>query len=546
MATQAQITINGVAGSNVDLPLNTLVQLNNNGAGGETTYEWTLISQPTGIPNATLSSTSIQAPTFTPNKEGTYLLQLVVNKGLSDEKTDLVVAAVRELETHNRIPALGETTEAGVTEGWAVNAVNEILQRVTRLTDAGMFVAHASEALVAGNVVHMSGTYTLASGLPGERKVASVNKALATVQEYTDGPLGVVISDTHGNSSIASGDLCRVMIVGALPSYNLGAGGTAGDPVYVDDTGSLSLTAGTYVRSVGDIALDHGDNTYDISISAASSTLPTGAAGGDLSGFYPNPTVVKIQGKSVDVPAAGYAFYNSGTSTVKWQNLDLTASTYITGPLPYTKGGTGLATPGITSQVLLGNPAGPTWGQVDQAQIATGAVVESKIGTGAVTAGKIGTGAVTADKIGAGAVTPSKVATAFSYNYIEAGSQTGVIGYQTLGSVTATTTGGFFKIAVQPSSAGESFFFLANNPNASTNFEYYVQVTVAGPTNRSYTYMTLVNKNTSNISLHVPSIADVFTAGSYTVTLKAALPVSGGNAVGSISWGRMVLVMYEP
>ena len=55
--TQALITVNAVAGSNTDLPINTLVQLNNTGNGGEITYAWSILDQPPGTADA-LSSTN--------------------------------------------------------------------------------------------------------------------------------------------------------------------------------------------------------------------------------------------------------------------------------------------------------------------------------------------------------------------------------------------------------------------------------------------------------------------------------------------------------
>src|SRR5262245_63840027 len=100
--TQALITINGSPGADIDLPIDTLVQLNNTGTGGELTYKWSIVSQPPGTLDA-LSATNIQNPTFTPKKEGSYLIQLIVNESLGTEKRDRTIAAVRHIKSNSRI-----------------------------------------------------------------------------------------------------------------------------------------------------------------------------------------------------------------------------------------------------------------------------------------------------------------------------------------------------------------------------------------------------------------------------------------------------------
>lgn len=265
MATRAEITVNGVAGSNDDVTLAALVQLNNNGLGDEATYEWTLLGQPSPL-DTVLSSTSIQAPTFTPTKEGSYLLQLVVNKGLPDEQSDRVIVAVRELETRNRIPAAGETTENNGTTGWANTAVDQILQRVTRFVDDGVLVGTAGQAgLVPLDVVYAADVTTIATGLPGQREVPLWQRASAATSSTVLSLLGVVLGGVDGNPAPAAGALVRVAVLQLLQSVPLGTTGlTAGTPVYVDDLGRLSATSGTTIRQVGSVLDDMGAGNYGI------------------------------------------------------------------------------------------------------------------------------------------------------------------------------------------------------------------------------------------------------------------------------------------
>src|SRR3989304_312459 len=125
---QSLIKVNAVVGSATNLPINGPAQLDNQNGGGETTYTWSILDQPEGTIDS-LSSTSIQNPTFTPKKEGSYLVRLIVNQGQPDEQRNAVVCSVRQLKTLRRIPAAGETIEADTARGWATD-VNRFLTDV--------------------------------------------------------------------------------------------------------------------------------------------------------------------------------------------------------------------------------------------------------------------------------------------------------------------------------------------------------------------------------------------------------------------------------
>jgi len=245
--TQALITVNAVAGSNTDLPINTLVQLNNTGTGGETTYAWTILDQPAGTTDA-LSSGTIQNPTFTPNKEGTYLIQVVVNAALADEKTNRVVCVVRQLKTRIRVPAAGETTEADVSRGHATDA-NAALRLIdTMRADPGIVVAQLGYGAVAKEVVYFNGIAVIKSGLPGQETVPVV--ALATSvgpvpADAATATFGMVLSAVDGGA-LTIGKLAYVRLFGLVLAVTVGGAPADETVVYLGAAGALN-TAGSRV-----------------------------------------------------------------------------------------------------------------------------------------------------------------------------------------------------------------------------------------------------------------------------------------------------------
>src|SRR5882724_8587422 len=144
MAT-AVVKVNGVAGSNFDLPINTVVNLSNSDNTGATTWSWSILSQPPGTTDG-LTGGSTSTPTFTPKKEGSYLIKLDVNGG-GGGLSDTQVCAIKFLKTRLRAPAAGETGQQDAVHGWETERYT-IDQRIDNLyaSEFGIVVGVAGQA----------------------------------------------------------------------------------------------------------------------------------------------------------------------------------------------------------------------------------------------------------------------------------------------------------------------------------------------------------------------------------------------------------------
>jgi len=218
-----------------------------------------------------------------------------------------------------------------------------------------------------------------------------VNTGTLTLPTATDTLVGRTTTDTLTNKTLTS----PVITSGTINGASLITGTTSINTTGTIASGAISTTGGLIVKGTGAasnlVTLNNGANTFAVNIKApdalASSVTwilpvvdgtsgqvlstngsgsfswatsgngsPTGAAGGDLAGTYPNPTL-----STTGVSGGAYAKVTVDTkgrvtagSTLVSGDLPAVPVALIAGTLPVGNGGTGAAS-FTTNGVVLGN-----------------------------------------------------------------------------------------------------------------------------------------------------------------------------------------------
>lgn len=164
----------GVAGeSRQDLDLLTAVTLSNADDTGVRVWRWSLVSKPPSS-TAALSVTTGPVSSFTPDIEGSYLLELQVNGGLAGERQRLIAAV---LDGNGfRFPAFGEGTEFnadGNADGYGP-ALDGILRGVATTRT----IADWKESCRLATAAALPANSTSGGPGPGKRLIGNANGAL--------------------------------------------------------------------------------------------------------------------------------------------------------------------------------------------------------------------------------------------------------------------------------------------------------------------------------------------------------------------------------
>jgi len=118
-----------VAGDDIHINTDNSITLDGSGSsdddGDPVTYSWTITTAPVGS-TATLSSAVAESPTFTPDVDGNYAIELVVNDGTDDSSADTVLVTSAGWIINNSIMSANISSTLVNVQSVVDNTINSI------------------------------------------------------------------------------------------------------------------------------------------------------------------------------------------------------------------------------------------------------------------------------------------------------------------------------------------------------------------------------------------------------------------------------------
>lgn len=270
----SNIVINGVSASYVEVPINTTVNISNDGDGGESSIVWSAItgSQPSGSYDGFTGSPTTFATTFIAKKEGNYVINHLIDSSI----TGSCVLVVRHLKSDLISPAAGEKRQHGSETGWA-RSLQAIHKKVDNLiADGGTVVGYANESLLTSDIIRVTGAYSAKRGLPGEELTPVFARISGEATGSFQGTVYLVEGPVSGSSPILSGSLFTARLHGLHGPLT----GTVsdGDFVFGRSDGTISPNLDIVDRKLGTVVGTAG-SVYYINFDGTSDLRPGSGAG---------------------------------------------------------------------------------------------------------------------------------------------------------------------------------------------------------------------------------------------------------------------------